>query len=168
MNRRKASFCEQKKAKNFMNLGYGRYRRHRPWPSIIKVFAPLFSKSGRFLLFMPRRPSAPWHRSRSAVSATQDRINERGKRPHTPLCAVAKREGMPYLLHRSMSMALLQDVSSLNLAVLRHRLFLFAPKIFKKAMRVVVGVGSKAGPKIREGNGRDACLFRRMIAAEKS
>jgi hypothetical protein len=39
----------KKKQKNFINLGYGRLRRQRPWPSIKKVFAPLFSKSGPFL-----------------------------------------------------------------------------------------------------------------------
>jgi hypothetical protein len=37
---------------------------------------------------------------------------------------------MPYLLHRSMSLALLQDVSSLNLAVL------FAPPFFCSPRRM--------------------------------
>ena len=36
------------KKKSFAPLGHGRCRRHRPWPSIKKVFAPLFSKSGHF------------------------------------------------------------------------------------------------------------------------
>jgi hypothetical protein len=35
-------------------------------------------------------------------------------------------------------------------------------------MRVVVMAGLKAGPKIREGNDRNAGLFRRIIATEKS
>jgi hypothetical protein len=42
-------FVNKKKQKNFVNLGRGRCRRQRPRPSIVKVFAPLFSKSGSLL-----------------------------------------------------------------------------------------------------------------------
>jgi hypothetical protein len=51
----KASFCEQKEAKKLFMLGHGRWRRHCPWPGIEEVFAPLFSKSGRFLAMTRRR-----------------------------------------------------------------------------------------------------------------
>jgi hypothetical protein len=45
------------------------------------------------------------------------------KTKRAAFCVVAQGKGMPYMLRRSMSLALLQDVSSLNLAVLWHRLF---------------------------------------------
>jgi hypothetical protein len=41
-------FVNKKKQKNFFAVGHGRCRRHGPWPSIKKVFAPLFLKSGPF------------------------------------------------------------------------------------------------------------------------
>jgi adenosylcobinamide-GDP ribazoletransferase len=47
---RRLPFVNKKKQKNFVHLGHGRYRRQHPWPSIDKVFARLFEKSGRFLL----------------------------------------------------------------------------------------------------------------------
>jgi hypothetical protein len=43
---RNAIFCEQKVAKNFVNLGRVGFTGTRPKS---KVFAPLFSKSGHFL-----------------------------------------------------------------------------------------------------------------------
>ncbi|HEY1857793.1 hypothetical protein [Acidocella sp.] len=46
--KRRLLFVNKKKQKNFMNLGHGRCPRQRPWPSITKVFAPLFSKNGHF------------------------------------------------------------------------------------------------------------------------
>jgi hypothetical protein len=40
----------KKKQKNFFMLGLGRCRRHSPWPSMKKVFAPLLiEKAAAFL-----------------------------------------------------------------------------------------------------------------------
>jgi hypothetical protein len=44
----KASFCEQKEAKKLLYAGPWALSATSPWPSIIKIFAPLFSKSGLF------------------------------------------------------------------------------------------------------------------------
>jgi hypothetical protein len=41
-------FVNKKKQKNFTFLGHGRRQGQSPWPSAKEVFAPLFSKSGRF------------------------------------------------------------------------------------------------------------------------
>jgi hypothetical protein len=41
-------FLKKKNQKDFINLGHGRWIRPSPWPKAIKVFAPLFSKSGCF------------------------------------------------------------------------------------------------------------------------
>jgi hypothetical protein len=43
-------FVNKNKQKDLSNLGHGRCRRHRPWPGIKEVFAPLFSKSSHFSL----------------------------------------------------------------------------------------------------------------------
>jgi hypothetical protein len=42
-----ATFCEQKVAKKLWSFGPVRFHRLRP--SVVEVFAPLFSKSGLFL-----------------------------------------------------------------------------------------------------------------------
>jgi hypothetical protein len=43
----------KKKQKNFINLGHGRWRGQRPWPSIAKIFAPLFLKAATSFLQQP-------------------------------------------------------------------------------------------------------------------
>ena len=50
---------------------------------------------------------------------------------------------MPYVLQRNMSLALLQDVSSLNLAVLLHRLFFVRRVKWQKARRGGLGAASR-------------------------
>jgi hypothetical protein len=40
----KASFCEQKEAKNFFNAGSWAFTRPTPWPSVAKSFCAAFFK----------------------------------------------------------------------------------------------------------------------------
>ncbi|HEY1858603.1 GGDEF domain-containing protein [Acidocella sp.] len=48
------TFCEQKAAKKLCYAGPGLCQQQRPRPSTTKIFAPLFLKSGRFLLWALR------------------------------------------------------------------------------------------------------------------
>jgi hypothetical protein len=52
----RTSFSEEKPGrparskKTLLNLGHGRWYSQSPWPRFKRVFAPLFAKSGLFLI----------------------------------------------------------------------------------------------------------------------